>query len=423
MAVKPPISSGSERQDAAFVDAYVRRVQGLATTGLSPQEEAEIDGYIALHDRVARLDLPDVAPSVRSVVLSAAAQAITEREKALSLKHFLLWLLRPGPAVIVMTAAAIAVAVAVRPHVAQAPDPSERPTAEVSTALNPEAVAMMEPAAHEAAPAAPAAVLPPPTPANDAPVAGSPAPAPHDAPLHTIAAQPASLGPQEAPPAAAATRRVAEAKPFAPPKEKIFLSENLDEVRSKRSEPTQAALSEKNQFNQAPVAAKAPASPAPIEAEIDSVQAQAPAGQAGAKAGPSYRFQDDLADRTAAMAPSTRGANNLGNAQRAQASVPQATVDSAADVAPVNPVAQARADLEKAADSLQRVAALKRLATVAHSAGDAKTEAWALTELKMEAERTAQRQARKKASARAIRPQQALPATKNAPANRAPPAD
>ena len=138
MAVKPPSSSGSERQDVAIVDAYERRLKGETTPGLSAQDEAEIEAYLALHDQVARIDLPEVAPSVRGLVLSAAAQAIEEREKTSSLKHFLSWLLRPGPAVVAMTAAAIAVAIAVRPQPAQSPPAAG---AQAETTLSPEAVA------------------------------------------------------------------------------------------------------------------------------------------------------------------------------------------------------------------------------------------------------------------------------------------
>ena len=52
MAVKPPSSSGSERQDVAIVDAYERRLKGETTPGLSAQDEAEIEAYLALHDQV-----------------------------------------------------------------------------------------------------------------------------------------------------------------------------------------------------------------------------------------------------------------------------------------------------------------------------------------------------------------------------------
>ncbi len=437
MAVKPPSSSGSERQDVAIVDAYERRLKGETTPGLSAQDEAEIEAYLALHDQVARIDLPEVAPSVRGLVLSAAAQAIEEREKTSSLKHFLSWLLRPGPAVVAMTAAAIAVAIAVRPQPAQSPPAAG---AQAETTLSPEAVAVLEPAregaepAREAAPTLPAEAPPPALPAAAPMVAEAaravepPAPAKAE-PLHTIAAQPASLGPQEAAPVDAPARRLVEARPAAQgyKNNDRLAAGDLDLAPKAKAQAAPAPQAEKEVANRAPVAQEAPPPQQAPEQNANVAEAQGQFGQAAGKAAPSYRFQDDLADRTASMAPGAKGANSMANQQRARAAAGAATAGAAnnAEGVAVNPVAQARADVEKAADAPQRFAALKRLALAARAAGDAKTEAWALAEMKTEAERTAQRQAQKKAAAPVQQPQQAAPRASQMPAttNQAPTKD
>ena len=76
-------NTAQERLDAAVVDAYARRVAGEPATDADDTLDAEIAAaelaaYAQLHRRVADLPLPEVAPGVRSVVLTAAALGAQE---------------------------------------------------------------------------------------------------------------------------------------------------------------------------------------------------------------------------------------------------------------------------------------------------------------------------------------------------------
>ena len=99
-------NTAQERLDAAVVDAYARRVAGEPATDADDTLDAEIAAaelaaYAQLHRRVADLPLPEVAPGVRSVVLTAAALGAQEhaarRRQQAPLARLLVWLMRPGP--------------------------------------------------------------------------------------------------------------------------------------------------------------------------------------------------------------------------------------------------------------------------------------------------------------------------------------
>lgn len=437
MASKPPEPQSSQSEDVAVVDAYERRLQarglGLAAPADGDALGAEVQGYVALHERVARLELPEVAPSVRAVILSAAAQAIEERQRSSGFSQLLAWLLRPGPVVVAMTLAAIAVAVAVRPS-QQAP-----------AALGSQAVAMLESAPRPEEAQLPAAAAPPTLPPAQAPAApeAETAPAPSlaaaqapPAPLHTIAAQPASLGPAEtavadSPEARRAQAKVALSKPDSgslranAPKSSDELDFAADEVAAVANNAA-AGKAQRAQAQHAAVAEEQVAQRERGVAEVNAAPMREPTGQAAAaKAGPSYRFQDDLADRTASMAPGSRGANSLGSQVRgradnekrnndfAQAPAPtdnRAEQANTADAATSAGVAGARAEVDKASEGSQRLAALHKLAAAARAAQDAKTEAWANAQIKGEMERAALRQMAQKKAAPAKQPAAARPA-------------
>ena len=426
MASKPPEPQSSQREDAAVIDAYERRLQaralGLTASADGDALGTEVQEYVALHERVARLELPEVAPSVRAVILSAAAQAIEERQRSSGLAQLLAWLLRPGPVVVAMTLAAIAVAIAVRPP------------QQASSALGPQAVAMLESAPRQEEPARPAAVAPPTLPRAEAAAAPAAAAAP-PSPVHTIAAQPASLGPAEVAATDAPEARRAQAKMELSKPD----SATLRAKAPKSDDGFDVAIGVATAANSA-ATAKAPQAAAqrvaaaedPVVqreravAEVNAAPMQEPMGQAAAAgAAPSYRFQDDLADRTASMAPGSRNANILGVQARgggdndkrnnglAQAPAPsdgRAQQANAADAPAPGGVAAARAEVDKAAEGSPRLTALTKLAAAARAARDAKTEAWANAEIKSETERVALRQMAQKKAAPAKQAPAARPA-------------
>ncbi|MSP92124.1 MAG: hypothetical protein EXR79_10040 [Myxococcales bacterium] len=189
--------------DAAVIDAYERRAAGGAADGtLEASVQAEVEAYLRLHQRVAALELPAVAPSVRSVVLTAAIEAASAHRPASPLQRFSAWLLRPGVALAAVTAAAFAVAVAVRP---------DRRAEDAGLARDPEAVRVGEglPALQPmaSAPQSVAAATPP-----LAAASGADRIAPAAAPV-AGAADPVARGPEPAPPASVPAPELAQADP------------------------------------------------------------------------------------------------------------------------------------------------------------------------------------------------------------------
>ena len=160
----PPLS----QDDLALMAAYeARSADGTAAphdVSLRPEQEAELADYLTLEQRVAALEFEPVAPSVRGLILSAAAeQARAPAARPGGLLALLAGLLRPGPLVALVTLAALAVAVSVRME--------DRPQPRSAAAAS-EMVAMAE--------APPAAEMPDEAaaaPTTTAPVA-SPAPRP-----------------------------------------------------------------------------------------------------------------------------------------------------------------------------------------------------------------------------------------------------
>ena len=105
--------------DLALMGAYEARTGAAwaADEGpaLRPEQEAELADYLALEQRIADLDLGPVAPGVRGLILSAAAeQAAAPAMRQGGLMGLLAGLLRPGPVVALATLVALAVAVSIR---------------------------------------------------------------------------------------------------------------------------------------------------------------------------------------------------------------------------------------------------------------------------------------------------------------------
>ncbi len=193
------------RDELALMAAFEARTGDGATNDadvqLSADLSAELDDFVALSQRIAALDeVPPVSPSVRSVILSAAAAQTQADAEPKGLAKWLLALLRPGPMAALGIAAAVLLAVAVRPDVT-----SPLATEDGDRAM----VAMKRPAAAAAKAVQARAEPRPADPGLDA--------APVARPKRTIAATPASVGPggEQLPGPAEGAR--AAAKDAAPP--------------------------------------------------------------------------------------------------------------------------------------------------------------------------------------------------------------
>jgi hypothetical protein len=351
MVQKPP-TQGTERDDAAFIDAYERRKAGTRADDVPAEWRAEVEDFVRIHQRLAAEPMPDVSPAVRSIILSAAAEATREPMQQPLFTRLLHFLMRPGPVLAVMTVAALAVAVAVRPAkspgsaalpdgaVASAPEVAEPPTlhnqpatrAEEPVALGEKPVDVPQlPAA--AAPPEVAAAAPQAHAAAAEPTAGPAKPA------RTIAAHPASLGPAEAQAVAQDDAAKDAKRPQAP--------QYLDEAV------------QGNQYrNVAGAVAAEQAAPTANKAEM-------------AKDLAADKAVEKASAKGAAKAPAMEEANN---APSAAPSVQSAT--PAADG-----VGDLRARLDKTSDPDERVALLHKLVASAHKSGDAKTEKWATEQL------------------------------------------
>ena len=374
-------SAASAQEEAAFVDAYEARMAGGSAGQVPAQWREEIESMVRLHERVSALPLPEVSPSVRAIVLGAAAQAVAERPVSVwaRLAH---WLLRPGPILVGATAAAVVFALAVRQEKPQAPvdagavallENAAEPPAAAEPA--PSAAPVAAPQATAAAPAAPAAVAQ----AEAAPeAAAAAAAAPREvaaakpaaeAAAKAIAAQPASVAPQGAADLAAASAKEEKA-PAAQwnadsaiqPQRREAAAEDEQLAKASRrpvSAPVMAALGSQN--------AKASGG-----AGGDAVQKDQPANnQQFAQAPPANAVQAEAAARP--VADYDRQETVQQNA-KAPASDNLAQAKGAA-------VAKLRADVERTTDPAKRAALLQQLVAVASQAGDAKTAAWAKEQL------------------------------------------
>lgn len=357
MVQKPPMT-GSERDDAAFIDAYERRKAGAQAGDVPAEWRAEVEDFVRIHQRLAAEPMPDVSPAVRSIILSAAAEATREPMQQPLFTRLLHLLMRPGPILAVMTVAALAVAVAVRPDkspsssslpvgaVASAPEVAERPALQNQPAAPQAAVALEEkpvdvPPAPAAAPAAPVA-------APAANVAEGPAaePAAPAKPSRTFAAHPASLGPTDSP---APERQVAQEDAKKLPKPSPA-PQNLDEaLRDDRQQNVAGAVATGQATASKPMA---------NHADLAKDSAEDKAGYAAPKAAKAqaYRQEQDAAPQAPAQV---------------QAERPAAT----------DATSELKARLDKTADPDERVALLQKLVAAAHKSGDAKTAKWAQEQL------------------------------------------
>ncbi len=341
-----------EHDDAAFVDAYERRLAGGRSEDVPALWRDEIEQMVVIHERLVALPLPEVSPAVRSAVLTAAAQAAAERPQSLWSK-VAEFLLRPGP--ILATAAALALLVAVGQRQAKAPVDAgvgagavamaERPVAAELAPLANEPVLNQEAAASGAAAVVAQAQVPPaaaaPAPVRDpGPQAASDGPqavakADTQRPTRTIAAQPASLAPdtprlQEKESQPAAPAQVAQGEAASDDQRKLPLAPVMGMARAENNRAQNLDVLNKNQF------------------------AQAPAG--AAKQAP-----EQLAD-----AADKKG-NDFDKAasKDAQAAVAQSEVQ------------QLRAAVEKTTDPAKKKTLLMKLRGAALQAGDGKTAQWA----------------------------------------------
>lgn len=353
-----------EHDDAAFVDAYERRLAGGRSEDVPALWRDEIEQMVVIHERLVALPLPEVSPAVRSAVLTAAAQAAAERPQSLWSK-VAEFLLRPGP--ILATAAALALLVAVGQRQAKAPVDAgvgagvgggvgggvgagavamaERPVAAELAPLAKEPVLNQEAAASGAAAVVAQAQVPPaaaaPAPVRDpGPQAASDGPqavakADTQRPTRTIAAQPASLAPdtprlQEKESQPAAPAQVAQGEAASDDQRKLPLAPVMGMARAENNRAQNLDVLNKNQF------------------------AQAPAG--AAKQAP-----EQLAD-----AADKKG-NDFDKAasKDAQAAVAQSEVQ------------QLRAAVEKTTDPAKKKTLLMKLRGAALQAGDGKTAQWA----------------------------------------------
>ena len=106
-------------EELALMTAYETRTSAAATNSasgeLNTQQQAELEDLIALSEQIEAIDLDPVAPAVRSLVMSAAVEAIEGQQATQSsAARWFTAILRPGPLLSVGLLAAILVAVSVR---------------------------------------------------------------------------------------------------------------------------------------------------------------------------------------------------------------------------------------------------------------------------------------------------------------------
>lgn len=374
-------SASSAQEEAAFVDAYDARMAGGSADQVPAQWREEIESMVRLHERVSALPLPEVAPSVRAIVLGAAAQVVAERPVSVwaRLSH---WLLRPGPILVGATAAAVVFALAVR---------QEKPVAPVDGG----AVAMLE-----NAPAAPAAAEPVAAPAVAPEAAPAGAAAPQVAAAETgagqaaaaaarpasepaakaIAAQPASVAPQGAADLAA---NAAEEKKAQAAQAAKAMQWNADSAKQAQRLDQPAERQEAEAADEQLAKASRRPGIAPMMGAVGNQNAKVPSASADDRA------QKDQAavQQEFAQAPPTKAVQGIAAAgQKADNEREIKAEDSAKATdqlaaAKVTAVAKLRAEAERTVDPAKRAALLQQLVAAASQAGDAKTAAWAKEQL------------------------------------------
>ncbi len=380
MVHKPPTQTGSEHDDAAFIDAYERRKAGGRPTDVPAEWRAEVEDFVRIHQRLAAEPMPDVSPAVRSIILSAAAEATREPMQQPLFTRLLHLIMRPGPVLAMMTVAALAVAVGVRLDKAAAPPelpigavashvvepsmqapPGDRVvTAEADRGAAPTTLDRVEePAAQVEVPSAAPSATPP-------------------KPTRVIAARPASLGPE--PKAAELARQEAKpSPPEAPSKAKTQdLAEALDADASPQVANGAVAAKSANRAagGSAGLGAELKLDKAPAEQQVQKyAKAEASSERAAddresAPAAEEKPQQVDSSKKSVAKdAPSAPAARS--------APAPSAAVQSDAQ----RDVVELKAKADKTSDPEVRVALLQKLLATAKKLGDAKTEKWAREQL------------------------------------------
>lgn len=373
-----PASSGNE--EAAFVDAYEARMAGGSASQVPAQWRDEIESMARLHERVSALPLPEVAPSVRAIVLGAAAQVAADRPVSVwaRVSH---WLLRPGPILAGATAAAVVFALAVRPDKPVAPLDGGA----VALLENaPPAASSIEPvvaAAPQAPPELAAAADAPPAAAEDrgaaaaAPPAQEPVPAPAAVAraearpaAKAIAAEPASVGPQGAADLAAVS---AEAK-RAEPAQWNAEAANAGQRQVRESAEEQVAKASRRPGLAPVMGAVGGQNAKPNQGSADDApqKDQAAVNQQFAQAPPAKVAQAEaLAQQVYAE-----------RAGKAEDNVKAPALDQAAQ-AKAAAVAKLRSEVDRTADPAKRVALLQQLLVMASQSGDAKAAVWAKEQL------------------------------------------
>lgn len=77
-----------ERQDVEVIAAYERLLAGGRAEDVPPQWQTEVEDFVRMHQRVSVMPMADVAPSVRSVILSAAAEVAREAQVQSPFQNF-----------------------------------------------------------------------------------------------------------------------------------------------------------------------------------------------------------------------------------------------------------------------------------------------------------------------------------------------
>jgi hypothetical protein len=365
--VRKPTQDPQTHEALEVLAEYERRLaQGPGTLGdAAPAARDEIDDYLRMHQRVAAMELPAVAPSVRGVILGAAFEQAEKHRQESGFSRWIKALLRPGPMVVMMAGAAVVLALVVRPDRHATP---ESPPAE--------AVAMADapPAPQAAVPAEPAAEAPD-LPVEAAAAAPAAAPAAVAPSLRTIEAEPASLGPV----AADETKKgmAGQDKPTASKKE--FAAK--DDASAAFGTAPQAAFNElkadKNvQDYPQGLSDDGFAAPPPARANAAPEGQLAKQAASSAEAEQQAALREALGSGRAARAeatPSRRPAPSSAPApEQAQAAEPDATAAT---------IAKLREQVGKTSDPDARAALLGKILVLARKSADRKTEQWAQAQL------------------------------------------
>lgn len=395
MAHKPPTQkntgdTGTEQDDAAFIDAYERRKAGGRATDVPVEWRAEVEDFVRIHQRLAAEPMPNVSPAVRSIILSAAAEATREPMQEPLFTRLLQLIMRPGPVLALMTVAALAVAVGVRMD--KVPAPPELPAgavashvAEPSLQVPPgDRVVAAEPARGaepttlapvEEPAAAPAAAVAQVDEGKPAP-AGQPSAAPPK-PTRVIAARPASLGPEPNAPQLAkrdmpvagegAAGKVAGEDKLANQDKgaKQDLAVALDAVARKT---TNSAVAEQNTNRN-----KGSFARLETESRSDKAPAEAASQRSGKAEAAAQREQAPAAEETKPQQADSYRKAPAKDTPFAQSAPAQNAME--------RDVVELKAKADKTSDPEERVVVLQKLMATAKKLGHAKTEKWARDQL------------------------------------------